>query len=298
MENKIQDKLRGAGVALITPFTANGDIDKNALVNLVDALINDGINYIVALGTTSEAATLTSEERKMVVDIVINQNQGRVPIVVGIGGNNTQDVVNTLKSFDYAGVDAVLSVTPYYTRPQQEGLYLHFKAVAEASKVPVILYNVPARTAVNLKPETTLRLAHECPNIIGIKEASGIENQIMKIILHKPDGFMVISGDDAITMPLIAAGADGVISVVGNAFPKQFAKMVQCSLLGDFIAARPLHYQLLEFIQLCFKDGSPSGVKSIMTHQGKIKNILRLPLVPVNSAVDLEIKEMLEKFTK
>lgn len=298
MENKIQHKLRGAGVALITPFTANGDIDKNALVNLVDALINDGINYIVALGTTSEAATLTSEERKMVVDIVINQNQGRVPIVVGIGGNNTQDVVNTLKSFDYAGVDAVLSVTPYYTRPQQEGLYLHFKAVAEASKVPVILYNVPARTAVNLKPETTLRLAHECPNIIGIKEASGIENQIMKIILHKPDGFMVISGDDAITMPLIAAGADGVISVVGNAFPNLFAKMVQLSLKGDFMAARPLHYQLLEFIQLCFKDGSPSGVKSIMAYQGKIKNILRLPLVPVNSAVDLEIKEMLEKFTK
>lgn len=298
MENKIQNKLRGAGVALITPFTVNGEIDKNALANLVETLISDGINYIVALGTTSEAATLSSEERKMVVDIVINQNQGRVPIVVGIGGNNTQEVVNTLKSFDYAGVDAVLSVTPYYTRPQQEGLYLHFKAVAEASKVPVVLYNVPARTAVNLKPETTLRLAHECPNIIGIKEASGIENQIMKIILHKPDGFMVISGDDAITMSMIAAGADGVISVVGNAFPKLFAKMVKCSLLGDFMAARPLHYQLLEFIQLCFKDGSPSGVKSIMAHQGKIKNILRLPLVPVNTAVELEIKEKIDNLKK
>ena len=295
MENNIQQRLRGTGIALITPFTGDFKIDEHALRVLVEKLIADGVNYLVALGTTSEAPTLTCEERRKVVDIVISQNKGRVPVVVGIGGNSTLDVVDTLKHYDFTGIDAVLSITPYYTRPQQEGLYQHFKAIAEASPLPVILYNVPARTAVNLKPETTLRLAHDFKNIIGIKEASGIENQIMKIILHKPEGFLVISGDDAITLPLIAAGADGVISVVGNAFPKPFSQMVERSLAGDFATARPLHYQLLEFIQACFKDGSPSGVKSIMAAQGRIQNVLRLPLVPVNEEVEKQIVESVQK---
>jgi len=295
MENNIQQRLRGTGIALITPFTRDFKIDENALQVLVEKLITDGVNYLVALGTTSEAPTLTCEERRTVVDIIIRQNRGRVPVVIGIGGNNTQEVVDALSHYNFEGIDAVLSITPYYTRPQQEGLYQHFKAIAEASPLPVILYNVPARTAVNMKPETTLRLAHDFKNIIGIKEASGIENQIMKIILHKPEGFLVISGDDAITLPLIAAGADGVISVVGNAFSKPFAKMVERSLAGDFESARPLHYQLLEFIQACFKDGSPSGVKSIMAAQGRIQNILRLPLVPVNEEVEKQIVESIQK---
>ncbi len=295
MENNIQQRLRGTGIALITPFTEDFKIDEHALQVLVEKLITDGVNYLVALGTTSEAPALTGDERRMVVDIVIRQNRGRVPLVVGIGGNNTQEVIDTLSTYDFTGIDAVLSITPYYTRPQQEGLYQHFKAISEASPLPVILYNVPARTAVNLKPETTLRLAHDFKNIIGIKEASGIENQIMKIILHKPEGFLVISGDDAITLPLIAAGADGVISVVGNAFPKPFSKMVELSLIGDFESARPLHYQLLEFIQACFKDGSPSGVKSIMAAQGRIKNVLRLPLVTVNEEVEKQIVDMVKK---
>ena len=295
MENNIQQRLRGTGIALITPFTEDFKIDEKALQVLVEKLITDGVNYLVALGTTSEAPALTGDERRMVVDIVIRQNRGRVPLVVGIGGNNTQEVIDTLSTYDFTGIDAVLSITPYYTRPQQEGLYQHFKAISEASPLPVILYNVPARTAVNLKPETTLRLAHDFKNIIGIKEASGIENQIMKIILHKPEGFLVISGDDAITLPLIAAGADGVISVVGNAFPKPFSKMVELSLIGDFESARPLHYQLLEFIQACFKDGSPSGVKSIMAAQGRIKNVLRLPLVSVNEEVEKQIVDMVKK---
>jgi 4-hydroxy-tetrahydrodipicolinate synthase len=296
MENRIQDRLRGTGVALITPFTSEYKVDEIALKTLVETMITDGVNYLVALGTTSEAPTLTPEERRRVVDIIIEQNKNRIPVVVGIGGNNTQEIVNSLKTFDFAGIDAVLSITPYYTRPQQEGLYLHFKAISEASPLPVILYNVPARTAVNMKPETTLRLAHDFKNIIGIKEASGIENQIMKIILHKPNGFLVISGDDAITLPLIAAGADGVISVAANAFSQPFSQMVALSLAGDFEKARPLHYKLLEFIQICFKDGSPSGVKAIMTAQGRIQNVLRLPLVPVNAEVHAQINQMVLEF--
>ncbi len=294
MENNILQRLRGTGVALITPFTSTHEIDEKALATLVEKLVVDGVNYLVVLGTTSETATLNDGERRRVIDIVIAQNRGRVPVVVGIGGNNTFEIANTLKTFDFSGIDAILSVTPYYTRPQQEGLYLHFKAVSEASPLPVILYNVPARTAVNMLPETTLRLANDFKNIIAIKEASGIENQIMKIILHKPKDFLVISGDDAITLPLLAAGADGIISVVGNAFPKELSMMVKLCLENRFEEARTIHYQLLEFIQICFKDGSPSGVKAIMSEQGRIENMLRLPLVPVNKDVHQKIREMVK----
>lgn len=294
MENNIQQRLRGTGIAIITPFTKEYEIDEKALEVLVEKLITDGVNYIVALGTTSEAATLSCEERRRVVNIIIRQNKGRIPLVVGIGGNNTREVVQTLGDFDFTEIDAILSITPYYTRPQQEGLYQHFKAISEASPLPIILYNVPARTAVNMKPETSLRLAHDFKNIIGIKEASGIENQIMKIILDKPKDFLVISGDDAITLPLIAAGADGVISVVGNAFSKELSMMVKLCLQNQFAEARTIHYQLLKFIQICFKDGSPSGVKAIMNEQKRIENILRLPLVPVNNEVDQEIRNMVQ----
>jgi 4-hydroxy-tetrahydrodipicolinate synthase len=294
MANSIKTRLKGTGVALITPFTIDNQVDENALRNLVNKLIDDGVNYLVTLGTTSESATLSTEEKRRVVDIVIEQNKGRLPVVVGIGGNNTQEVLDTIKSFDFKGVDAILSVVPYYTRPQQEGLYLHFKAISEVSPLPIILYNVLSRSAINLEPETTLRLAKDFKNIIAIKEASGVMNQIMKIILHKPEGFLVISGDDAITLPLIAAGADGVISVVANAFPKIFSQMVSTALNGDFQTSRKHHYQLLEPTQACFKDGSPSGVKAFMASQGRIKNVLRLPLVPVNSELQSQINEMVK----
>ncbi len=298
MANRLQQKLRGTGVALITPFTQNFEIDEKTLRTLVEKLINDGVDYLVALGTTSEAATLSAEERRIVTNIIISQNNNRIPLVVGIGGNNTQEIVHTIKNFDFTGIDAILSVTPYYTRPQQDGLYEHFKMISEASPLPIILYNVPARTAVNMKPETTLRLANDFSNIIGIKEASGIENQIMKIILHKPNDFLVISGDDAITLSLVAAGADGVISVVGNAFSKELVQMVNFCLEDKFAQARTLHYQLLEFIQICFKDGSPSGVKAIMSEQNRIQNVVRLPLVPVNNEVHLQISNMVAAFSK
>ena len=290
--NNILHKFKGTGVALITPFCNDGSVDYSALKLLIDDLIKNGINYLVALGTTSEAATLSKEERRMVVDTIIEQTAKRVPVIVGIGGNNTQEVINTIKSYNFDGIDAVLSVVPSYTRPQQEGLYQHFKAIADISPRPVIIYNVPSRTAVNLEAETTIRLANNCKNIVGIKEASGVINQVMKIINNKPDDFLVISGDDAITLPLIAAGADGVISVVANAFPYQFSEMVRYSLLGDFAKARTFHYQILDIIQACFKDGSPAGVKAFMAAQGKTKNVLRLPLVTINKELEKEINKM------
>jgi 4-hydroxy-tetrahydrodipicolinate synthase len=295
MGNSVQNKLIGTGVALITPFTAGNQVDELALKNHVEMLILNGVNYLVALGTTSESATLTSFERRKVIDIILEQSKGRIPIVVGIGGNNTQEAIENISSFDFSGIDAVLSVVPYYTRPQQEGLYQHFKAISEASPIPIILYNVPSRSAVNLEADTTLRLAHDCKNIIAIKEASGVMNQIMKIILHKPKDFLVISGDDAITLPLIAAGADGVISVVANAFPSLFSQMVSKSLQGDFEVARKLHYQLLDFIQTCFVDGSPAGVKAFMAAQGRIQNVLRLPLVSVNNKLNSAIIKMVQE---
>ncbi len=290
--NNILHKFKGTGVALITPFCNDGSVDYSALKLLIDDLIKNGINYLVALGTTSEAATLSKEERRMVVDTIIEQTAKRVPVIVGIGGNNTQEVINTIKSYNFDGIDAVLSVVPSYTRPQQEGLYQHFKAIADISPRPVIIYNVPSRTAVNLEAETTIRLANNCKNIVGIKEASGVINQVMKIINNKPEDFLVISGDDAITLPLIAAGADGVISVVANAFPYQFSEMVRYSLLGDFAKARTFHYQILDIIQACFKDGSPAGVKAFMAAQGKTKNVLRLPLVTINKELEKEINKM------
>ncbi len=281
----MNNKFKGTGVALITPFNDDHSIDYKSFEMLLDDLLINGINYFVALGTTSEASTLNNDEKLKVVETIKKINNKQIPLVVGIGGNNTDEVIINTKKYNFEDIDAILSVVPYYTRPQQEGLYQHFIKIADISPRPIILYNVPSRTSVNLEPETTLRLA-EHKNIIAIKEASGIMNQIMKIIKYKPKDFLVISGDDAITLPIIAAGGDGVISVVANAYPKIFSQMVSYAFLNDYENSRKLHYKLLDIIQACFKDGSPAGVKAFLTAQGKIKNQLRLPLVKVNNEIE------------
>lgn len=277
-------KFTGTGVALVTPFHKQGTIDFGSLEKLIEHTVVNKVDYLVVLGTTGEAATLSKDEKNALVGFVKDVVNKRVPIVQGVGGNNTQEVVNQLSSNDFEGIDAILSVTPYYNKPTQRGLYLHYKHISSASPVPVILYNVPGRTSVNLKPETTIELATEFENIIAVKEASGSFSQIMEIIRNRPKGFLVISGDDALTLPLIAAGADGVISVVANAFPLTFSKMVRAALKGQFEEARRFHYQLLPFIDSLFADGSPGGIKSALETMKLVQNHLRLPVVKVNKA--------------
>ena len=272
--------IRGAGVALVTPFTVDGSVDYSGLKKLTEYNVSEGIDFLVALGTTAETPTLTEKEKDEVTRFVINCVAGRLPIVLGVGGNNTKAVVEKLKNFEYNGVDAILSVTPYYNKPSQEGLYQHYSAIAKASPLPVILYNVPGRTGVNMLSATTLRLANEFKNICAIKEASGNFSQIDEIIKNKPADFMVISGDDGITFPLITLGAVGVISVIGNAFPREFSRMVRLALDGDYNSARTIHYRFTELIELLFVEGNPAGVKSMLAVMGFIENKLRLPLVP------------------
>ncbi len=268
------------GVALITPFKTDESIDFDALARIVEHQIKNGTDYLVVCGTTAETPTLTEKEKDEVTRFVINCVAGRLPIVLGVGGNNTKAVVEKLKKFEYNGVDAILSVTPYYNKPSQEGLYQHYAAIAKASPLPVILYNVPGRTGVNMLSATTLRLANEFKNICAIKEASGNFSQIDEIIKNKPADFMVISGDDGITFPLITLGAVGVISVIGNAFPREFSRMVRLALDGDYNSARTIHYRFTELIELLFVEGNPAGVKSMLAVMGFIENKLRLPLVP------------------
>lgn len=275
-----KNRFTGMGVALITPFKKDGSIDYDALRRLIEYQIKNGTDYFVVLGTTAETPTLTKQERAELVSFVSVQINGRVPIVLGMGGNCTKVLVDELSSTDLSQVDAILSVTPYYNKPSQEGLYRHYAEVARNSSVPVILYNVPGRTGVNLSAQTTLRLAREFKNIIAIKEASGNFAQIDDIIKNKPADFMVISGDDGITFPLITLGAVGVISVIGNAFPKEFSRMVRLALNGDYNGAREIHYRFSELIDLLFVDGNPAGVKSMLSVMGFIENELRLPLVP------------------
>ncbi|MBW7846647.1 MAG: 4-hydroxy-tetrahydrodipicolinate synthase [Bacteroidales bacterium] len=272
----------GTGVALITPFKPDFSIDTDALKRIVDHVIAGGVEYIVALGTTSEAPTLATAEKQFVTQLILQQVNGRVPVVKGVGGNNTDEVVNQLKYDSFEGIAAVLSVTPYYNKPGQAGLLRHFDQVAEASPVPVILYNVPGRTSVNMKAETTLELARRHPNIVAIKEASGDFNQMMEIIANKPPHFELISGDDSITFPLIAAGAKGVISVAANAFTRHFTDMVRAALFGDLQHARDLQYRMLQLYHLLFAEGSPSGVKALMNQMKLCENVLRLPLVPAS----------------
>lgn len=288
------NKFHGTGVAIITPFKEDRSVDHAALRTLIDHIINGGVEYIVSLGTTGEAATLTSDEKKAVLDTTVSHVNGRVPLVAGIGGNNTLEVLNDLKKFDSKGFDAVLSVCPYYNRPTQEGIYQHYKTIAEESELPIILYNVPGRTGINMSAETTLRLAHDFKNVIAMKEASGNFEQFNKIIKNKPEDFLFISGDDPITLPLIAMGAAGVISVIGNALPGIFSTMVRMCLDGKFIEAQPLHHSLTEFTSLCFIDGNPAGVKSALNQLGVCGDQLRLPLVKVSGDTENKIKAQME----
>lgn len=287
-------KFRGLGVALITPFKPDYTVDFPALGKLIDHLVKNSVDYLVVLGTTAETATLTDEEKRELVVFIKERIAGRVPIVLGVGGNNTMALVETLKTGDFTGIDAILSVVPYYNKPSQEGIYQHYKALAESTKLPIILYNVPGRTGVNMTPATTLRIANEFKNVIAIKEASGDIVQMDEIIKNKPADFMVISGDDGITFPLITLGAEGVISVIGNAFPKEFGKMVRLALEGDYENSLKIHHQFTELFSLLFVDGNPAGVKSMLNAMGMIENRLRLPLVPTRITTYEKIRVVLD----
>ncbi|MCB9169161.1 MAG: 4-hydroxy-tetrahydrodipicolinate synthase [Flavobacteriales bacterium] len=280
----MDDRFRGLGVALVTPFAPKGNIDHAALERLIEHQITHGVDYVVSMGTTGESATLTAQEKTQLLGQTIEIVRHRVPIVLGVGGNNTAEVVEALRHFDLSDVDGILSVSPYYNKPTQEGIYQHYKAIAQASLLPIILYNVPGRTASNIKAETTLRLARDLKNIVAIKEASGDLGQIATILKHRPKDFLVISGDDALTLPIIALGGDGVISVVGNALPEEFGRLVHAALKGDLDTARAEHYRLLELIDLLFVEGNPGGVKEVLKVLGICANTLRLPLVPVSEA--------------
>lgn len=292
------EKFKGTGVAIITPFHDSGNIDFGSFEKIIEHVITGGVNYIVALGTTGESASLSRDEKVAVLDFVIETVHKRIPVVAGIGGNNTQEVINTIKATSFDGIDAILSVCPYYNKPQQKGIYNHYKAIAGACPVPVILYNVPGRTSVNMTAETTLKLAEDFKNIVGIKEASGNLVQIMEIIRERPQGFLVISGDDALTLPMISLGADGVISVVANAFPNEFSEMVSLCLKGKFNKAKALHYLLLKFTNALFMDGSPSGIKAAMEVMALCKNNVRLPLAKVGKNTHSTISEQIEFIIK
>lgn len=284
--------FHGTGIAIVTPFTKEGAVDYTALDKLVEYQISNGIDYLVILGTTAEAATLSKEEKRKVIDQILKTNKKRVDLVVGFGGNNTAEVVAQIKEFErFDEINGILSVSPYYNKPSQEGIFQHYKCISEASPVPVIIYNVPGRTGSNIAASTTLRIANELENVIAIKEASGDLVQIMEIIKSKPDDFIVISGDDALTYPMIQLGASGVISVIGNAYPKEWSDMVNYSLEGKNKEALELHYRLLDSVHAIFEEGNPSGVKAILEMKNIISNNLRLPLCKVS-------KELYEKLSK
>lgn len=276
----IKNRLRGMGVALVTPFNEDGSVDYEALIRLVDYQLKNGTDFLCVLGTTAETPTLSKEEKAKIKQLVIERVNGRIPILLGIGSNSTQAVVESVKNEDMTGVDALLVVVPYYNKPSQEGIYQHYKTIAEATELPIVLYNVPGRTGVNMTSETTLRLARDFENIVAIKEASGNITQMDEIIKNKPEGFDVISGDDGITYPLITMGAVGVISVLGNAFPGEFSRMTRLALQGDYANALAIHHQFTEMYRLLFVDGNPAGVKAMLSMMGMMKNTLRLPLVP------------------
>lgn len=290
-----QNKFKGLGIALITPFLSDGSIDFEALARLLEYQIKNGADFFCIMGTTAETPCLTAEEKKQLKHFFVERVAGRVPLLMGCGGNNTSAVVKELKEGDWSGIDGVLSVCPYYNKPSQEGLYQHFKAIAEASPIPVVLYNVPGRTGVNMNAETTLRLARDFDNIVAIKEASGNIAQMDDIIKNKPNHFDVISGDDGITFPLITLGAVGVISVIGNALPAEFSRMVRLSLHGDYEPARIIHHKFAELFKLLFVDGNPAGVKAMLHAMGMIENRLRLPLVPTRLTTMEKISAILKE---
>lgn len=289
-----QNIFRGLGIALITPFTEQGEVDYEALQRLVEYQIENGADFLCILATTGETPCLSKEERLKIKDFIVSLVKGRLPVVVGCGGNNTAAVVEELRTGDFKGIDGILSVCPYYNKPSQEGLYQHFKAIAGATKLPVILYNVPGRTGINMKPETTVRLAKDCQNIVAVKEASGNLEQVDEILKNKPDGFAVLSGDDSLTYPMIACGAEGVISVIGNALPKEFSRMIRLEQRGEFEAAVKIHHKFTDLYSLLFVDGNPAGVKALLHEMGFINNILRLPLVPTRVATVQKMSQILK----
>ncbi len=289
------NELHGAGVALVTPFNSDESVDFEALGQLIDLQINEGMNYLVSLGTTGEVATLTNDERKRIWDFTVKRVNGRLPLVAGIGGNNTAEIVEQIKNFDPTGFCAILSVSPYYNKPTQEGIYQHYKAVANASPLPVILYNVPGRTGSNITAQTTLRLANDFSNIVAIKEASGNFAQFSEILRDKPTEFLLISGDDPVTLPMMSLGAVGIISVIGNALPKKVATLAKLCAEGNYVAARAIHNDLLDITELCFIEGNPAGVKYILQELRIGNDTLRLPLTPVSEKIQVAIKEELKK---
>lgn len=284
------NKFYGTGVALVTPFTSDGEVDFSGLERLIEHQINGGVEYLVALGTTGESATLSKDEKKAIWEFIAEKVAGRLPLMAGIGGNNTREIVKAVEEFKIPGYEAILSVSPYYNKPVQEGMYQHYKAIAEASQLPILLYNVPGRTGSNLAPETTLRLASNFKNIFGVKEASGNFDQFNQILKDKPSDFLFISGDDSVTLPMIAMGGAGIISVVANAIPRHFSDMIRLCLEGKFKEAQPLHYKLIDFTNLMFAEGNPAGVKCALKHVGICSDALRLPLVSVSEATSEKIK--------
>ena len=286
--------FKGLGIALVTPFTASGEVDYKAIQRLVDYQIQNGADFLCILATTGETPCLSPEEKNNIKNTVIETNRGRLPILMGCGGNNTRAVVEELKTTDWTGIDGVLSVCPYYNKPSQEGLYQHFKAIADASPLPVVLYNVPGRTGVNMKSETTVRLARDCENIVAVKEASGSLEQVDEIIKNKPERFDVISGDDALTFSMVASGAAGSISVIGNALPKEVSRMIRLEFRGEYEAARTIHHRFTELYSLLFVDGNPAGVKALLHEMGFIENVLRLPLVPTRITTLQKMTEILK----
>lgn len=285
--------FKGIGVALVTPFLESGDVDIDSLRTLVNGVIAEGVDFLCVLGTTAETPCLSSEERKLVMEVVAEENKGRIPLLLGCGGNDTREVCRFLRTTNLDAYQGVLIVTPYYNRPSQEGLFQHYKAIADASPLPIVLYNVPTRTGVNLQPQTTLRIAETCNNVVAIKEASGNLEQIGEILKNAPLGFEVLSGDDSLTMEMIRMGAVGVISVIGNACIHDFTNLVHFSINADFPKAESLQEKLQDMYKLLAVDGNPSGIKSLLSEQGKIQNILRLPLVPARAETQKKIHQYL-----
>ena len=293
----MSNKLKGVGTALVTPFHKDGTIDFKSLRKLVDYQIKGNVNFLVVLGTTGESVTLNKDEKTAVVNFVIEATEGRVPVVMGLGGNNTQEIINTIKNTDFDGITAILSVSPYYNKPLQKGIFLHYKTIASECPVPVIIYNVPGRTGGNINAETTLKIANEIENVIGIKEASGNLSQCMKILKNCPKNFLVLSGDDALTLPLMSLGADGVISVVSNGFPAEFSEMVQLCSKGNFKKAQEIHYKLINIIEALFEEGSPGGIKAVLEMKKICNNYFRLPVVGVSKTHYNNINNLLEAYS-
>lgn len=291
----MENIFHGLGIALVTPFKLNGEIDYDALEKLIEYQLENGVDFFTILATTGECPCLSAEEKEKLTETIISIVSGRAPILKYCGGNNTAAVVEEIKQTNWKGIDGILSICPYYNKPSQEGLYQHFKAIAETSSLPIVLYNVPGRTGVNMKAETTVRIANDFPNIVAIKEAAGSLEQVDEIIKNKPKHFEVISGDDALTFPMIASGAVGVISVIGNALPKEFSRMIRLEFNGEYDAARIIHHQFTELYKLLFVDGNPAGCKALLNDMGMIENVLRLPLVPTRIETKQKMNDILKK---